>query len=447
LGISVDESLSPSLAEKVSFLGVLLRSFPAGETAVQKLLEMTLGRKRIERLTERIGCERVAQRDGEVEAFGQLTLMEKLDGPSGVAIPHAACVMADGGRFQKTTSNADSKTHWHEYKAGFCGGLEGRADGVAAGEDAPDPLPEVPRFLLNLEQMETLTREVGRKAADVPERDELAVGVDEEAIDLDALSSLEQLEERVSQAQAPREEPSTKKLPWSPKVHSRDVVASSGTSDAFGAQLAARAWHLGLFQAEFKAFVGDGGSWLWTLWERHFKPFDFVPILDIIHAVTYLYGSAMAGQTQTQGGPVYRRWIGWVWQGEVGRVIVELAQRQQELGPPREDDGETSPRRIVNRALTYLQNQQSRMDYPRYRRLGLPITSSLMESTVKQLNQRIKGTEKFWTDRGGEAVLQLKADTLSDSDPLSRFWAYRQSEQNGLHRCCRRQTKTIASKI
>lgn len=424
-------------------MGVLLRSFPQGETAVKKLLELILGRKRIERLTERIGAERVEERESEVEAYRELTLVEKVTGPQGVEAPRTACVMLDGGRLQMTTQNAESKTHWYEFKAGFCAALEGRADGVEAGEDAPDPLPEVPKFLLNLEQMETLTREVGRKAADIPEADLEAV-VDEEPIDLEEISSLEQLEEMVSCADSPREESSAKKLPWSPKVQSRDVVATRQNSDAFGDQLAARAWHLGLFGAKFKAFVGDGGSWLWTIWERHFKPFGFVPILDIIHAVTYLYAAAMAGRPKTEGGPVYRRWITWVWQGEVAKVIAELAQRQQELGLPRDDDGETSPRKIVSSTLTYLQNQQSRMDYPRYRKLGLPITSSLMESTVKQLNQRIKGTEKFWTDAGAEAVLQMKADTLSDSDPLSDFWTRRQANQTGLYRCSGRRKTTAA---
>ena len=71
------------------------------------------------------------------------------------------------------------------------------------------------------------------------------------------------------------------------------------------------------------------------------------------------------------------------------------------------------------------------MDYPRYRKLGLPITSSLMESTVKQLNRRIKGTEKFWTDPRAEAMLQLKADTLSDSDPLKTFWSTAAHPRNG----------------
>lgn len=444
MGISIDEPLSPSLQQKVSYLGVLLHSFPQGETAVGKLLEMTLGRKRIERLTERLGGERVRERESEVEAFRKLTLMEKLAGPNGVKAPSAGCAMADGGRFQKTTPNEDSKTRWHEYKAGFCGALEGRADGVPAGEDAPDPLPEVPKFLLNLEQMETLTREIGRKAADRPEPDETRIDITEDQIDLDELSSLEQLEELVSKTEGPRQETSGKKRPFSPKIQSRDVVATSQNSQAFGEQLAARAWHLGLFGAEFKAFVADGGSWLWTIWERQFGPFGFVPILDIIHAVTYLYAAAMAGRSPSDGGPVYRRWITWVWQGEVAKVIVELADRQQDLGLPREDDGETSPRKIVHAALTYLQNQHSRMNYPRYRKLGLPITSSLMESTVKQLNRRIKGTEKFWTDAGGEAVLQMKADSLSDSDPLSDFWTRRQCNQTGLYRCCGGRNTTAA---
>jgi hypothetical protein len=441
LGINVDESLSPSLLEKVSYLGTLLHSFPAGETAIRKLLEMTLGRKRIERLTERIGSERVLEREGEIELFKNLTLTEKLAGPAGVEVPEAAVVMDDGGRFQKTTRNEDSKTHWHEFKAGFCAALKGRPDGLPAGEDALDPIPEVPEFLRNLDQVESLTREIGKKAADVPEADEVTPDnlAKVDPISLDDLSGVEHLQKLLASTESARDEPSSKqkqKQRLSPEVQHRDVVATSKNSDAFGEQLAARTWSLGLFQAQRKACVGDGGSWLWTIWERWFKPFGFVPILDIIHAVTYLYAAAMAGRPRKEGGPVYCRWVAWVWQGDVAKVIAELAQRQQELGLPTNDESDTSPRKIVDRALTYLQNQKSRMDYPRYRKLGLPITSSLMESTVKQLNRRIKGTEKFWSDEGGEAMLQMKADTLSDSDPLANYWTRHQNRQTGLHRCC-----------
>jgi hypothetical protein len=62
------------------------------------------------------------------------------------------------------------------------------------------------------------------------------------------------------------------------------------------------------------------------------------------------------------------------------------------------------------------------MDYPRYRRQGLPVTSSLAESLVKQISKRVKGTEKFWNDgRSGEAILQLRAAVISDGDRLQNW--------------------------
>lgn len=54
-----------------------------------------------------------------------------------------------------------------------------------------------------------------------------------------------------------------------------------------------------------------------------------------------------------------------------------------------------------------------------------------MESAVKQFNQRVKGTEKFWSEPGAEAMLQLQADHLSDHAPLERFWQTRQKTQTG----------------
>jgi hypothetical protein len=55
----------------------------------------------------------------------------------------------------------------------------------------------------------------------------------------------------------------------------------------------------------------------------------------------------------------------------------------------------------------------------------LPITSSHIESTIKQINRRVKGTEKFWR-QGAEPILQLAADHLSETNGLERFWQNRQ---------------------
>ena len=52
---------------------------------------------------------------------------------------------------------------------------------------------------------------------------------------------------------------------------------------------------------------------------------------------------------------------------------------------------------------------------------GLPITSAAVESLIKQLNYRVKGTEKFWVTGGAEAILQVRAAYLSDDDRAESF--------------------------
>ncbi len=63
------------------------------------------------------------------------------------------------------------------------------------------------------------------------------------------------------------------------------------------------------------------------------------------------------------------------------------------------------------------------MDYPTYRRQGLPITSAPVESLIKQVNRRVKGSEKFWLRGGVEGVLQVRAAYLSEDGRADRHWA------------------------
>ncbi len=44
-------------------------------------------------------------------------------------------------------------------------------------------------------------------------------------------------------------------------------------------------------------------------------------------------------------------------------------------------------------------------------------------ATIKQINRRIKGSEKFWLEGGAEAILQLRAAQLSQDDRWKRYWA------------------------
>jgi hypothetical protein len=220
-----------------------------------------------------------------------------------------------------------------------------------------------------------------------------------------------------------------------PTVRVKSMVATRQETESFGEIVAAAAFARGFYGARRKAFLGDGAENNWTVRKRWFS--DFVAILDFIHALSYVFAVAMAGRTFAAGWEVYVRWISWVWQGRVAEVITELERRQAELGLPGADESETSPSRVVADGLRYLRNHQDQMHYDFYRRLGLPITSSHVESTVKQFNRRVKGTEKFWSEEGAEAILQLRADDLSETEPMETFWREREAGATG-RRCYRR---------
>jgi hypothetical protein len=207
----------------------------------------------------------------------------------------------------------------------------------------------------------------------------------------------------------------------------------------FGVILAAAAWMAGLAPASRKAFVADGARGIWHVWKARFS--SYVPILDFIHAMSYVCEAAQAvGMDQERGWEVYVQWIQWVWQGQVGKVIECLEVWQGKHGWPEQGQAATSKRRVVAKVLRYLRNNQGKMKYEEYRQQGLPLMSSLMESMVKQIGRRVKGTEKFWGDEGSEGLLQLRGDYLSDGEVMASFWQRRQEGATG-HRPYRKRKK------
>jgi hypothetical protein len=398
---------------KAVHLATKLGSFDSARESLAATVEVELTTKRIERLAGRIGTERVSRRERDVRAREALPLVKKLAAPQGVKPPEVACVMSDGGRMQRCDLPVDAKTHWCETKVGAL--LELKAE-----KHTQDPCPELPDTFRDLAKMGKITREIHRTAAEKAAiRGEVFGRADAEPAEHETPPPDPLAEVREAVVFEP------------PVVVGRDVAASLVNSTSFGKQLAARAWSPGFAGAPLKAFVGDGLPANWGIWERDFKHLGFVPILDFIHALTYVSAAAMADRSPTEGGAIYLRWITLVWQGQVSQLIAEVAARAAELGPLPADASETDPRQIVAGTLTYLVNQQSRMNYPAYRLQGLPITSSHIESTVKQINRRVKGSEKFWTADRGEAMLQLRAEQLSDTQPLEVHWVRRSQNATG----------------
>ena len=415
------------MLQKITYAGTAGRSFAEASATLHHLADLTVDPKQVERVTERIGAERVAERDAQAAAFQALPLVEKFRTPPGQAAPDLAVVMADGGRLQilerspaagapppaepqPAAAAADpgwdeelppAAGHWREDKVALL--LTMKRDVAAA-----DPCPDIPAGFLDVVRIPKLARQLKKNVRATQ----------------DAVADSDEPEAAAEALREPAYEP--------PEVLTRQVVASRGRWPAFAPLVAAAAWALAFQGAARRAFVGDGSANNWALQRRFFG--SFVPVLDFIHALSYVFAAATAGRKFAEGWACYREWISWVWQGQVRLVIAALSQRQAELGQPEKDEAETSPRLVVSKTLTYLENHQDKMKYDAYRKDGLPITSSLMESAVKQINQRVKGSEKFWSEAGSEAVLQLRADQLSDGEPLADFWQRRQATATGQRR-------------
>jgi hypothetical protein len=427
LGIDRSEH---SLAQqaKIVYAGTNNTSYQQGDTDLVRLAEMTVGASQVRRLCKQIGVERCQERDQAVAQYQALPLVERKGVPAGVSASAVAVVGVDGGRLQifdrsvKATSQANSESspdpelsddhpderenngqHWREDKIGLSMTMKSEVQ-------TQDPCPEIPRTFVNPLRIMKLARELKKR---VPTEQEAA----KPSTDSDA-------------EQEAYTDPSTE---WKrPEVESKRLVASRRVWELFGPMVATRAWEWGFFQASRRAFIGDGASNNWTLWRSHFS--SFTPILDFIHALSYVFAAAMGGRGFSEGWVCYVRWIEWVWQGRVDKVVEELRVRQTELGLPTKEESASSPRQVVARALEYLSNNATRMKYAEYRREGLPITSSYVESAVKQFNSRVKGTEKFWNEEGAEEMLQLRADFLSDDQPLDDFWKRREANESGQRR-------------
>ena len=315
-------------------------------------------------------------------------------------VPQVAIVSYDGGRIRTRQTGHGPGVHldgkgWNETK---------NAIFVSANSETSDvdPEPSPPECFFDPSHVAKLTETAKTKEN---------VGSDDDLVEPPPVD-------------APTK-PKRNQPPHKPQKIHRTLISSMKNSTEFGEQMAREAKRRRFDKSAGKAFVGDGLSCNWTIHAKHFS--DYVPILDFVHAVSYLYRAAMLcfGRGD-QAWTTYTRWMTLTWQGRVAEVIHELHTHQQRIGLPPEQPDDDDPREQLRVIIGYLQNNRKRMKYDHYRMQGLPTTSAWMESAIKEINFRAKGTEMFWNKpSGAEAILQIRAASLCDDDRLARLLSHR----------------------
>jgi hypothetical protein len=382
LGLDARE-LTPGLVQRIAYATAETRSFARAAIVLKEVGGCPVSAKTIHRVAPAVGRE-LAQQQARLPT-SEVRPTEP---------PALAAVYCDGGRIRTRRAERGPGVHdpaWRETKNACLLRMTHRTFDE-------DPHPDLPAAFRDPQKVAQWAELAENSAADEAPGQELPA------------------------ADPPSESGPDGRAAWPPQRLVRSCVSSLAEVEQFGPQVAREARRRHFFAAEHRAFLGDGLAWNWSLWQRHFP--DFVPILDFIHPLSYLFRAALvlAGQDRGLAWSYYLKLATACWQGRVDDVRAALHEWLAREVPDPAALAEQDPRQAVVAAARYLEHQHARMDYARYRRLGLPVTTAHMESLVKEINYRVKGTEMFWNDPdGAEAILQLRAAALCDDDRLAHY--------------------------
>jgi len=400
---------SSSILHKIVQAAGHVKSHRVAANVLAVVGEISISGRHVNRLTEEIGTELKEKRDRETEDYVHHRRKE----PTQPA-PQLVAVALDGGRVLTRESGQGTGVHgqgWKEDKVACLLTLEGNTF-------VEDPHPEPPRCFLEAPEVDKLVREIQshhgcREENELPQLAELSLGKDKLPPKSTPSSSAEQT--------TPDEKA------WPPKrtKNARTCVATMQDCEEFGKMVAAEAYRRNFQAAPRGALLGDGSAWIWKQQEKWFS--NLTPVVDFVHALTYLYVTAtVLASSVAERWQLYVGWMTLCWKGRVREVIEDLETRLERL-EPFSGTGKpppTHPHEALRRTLNYLKNNEPRMNYSEYRKQGMPVSSSMVESLIKEINYRVKGTEKFWDNpEGAEAILQVRAAQLCDDDRLADYIA------------------------
>ena len=381
-------SVSPAVLEKKVLAVAYAPSYSIGELLLRKIGGIELSGRGLNKTAVKIGLEMVAHRDARIEAYFDQPLPRQHAQPKTPIT--LACVSVDGGRMQTRDEGGGKGVHhphWRENKNALFLRMK-------SGCFADDPQPDLPACFANRERMKKLLSGIGEGNTPPTAAEEAASAADiaEKHVEND----------------------------WRPKRLFRTCLSSLEDSNAFGRMMETEA------DARLLSCRQESLRGRWTA----------VQLDDSERSLLRLYADSRfraCGRTSLRSSAFCARRRGAAldglsplgstcWGGNILPVISELREHQRQVGLPPKDCEKTDPRKVLADAVGYFQNNVSRMNYPAYRRQGLPTTSAHMESLVKEINAQVKGTEKFWNDgASGEAILQIRAAALCDDDRLTSF--------------------------
>lgn len=199
-------------------------------------------------------------------------------------------------------------------------------------------------------------------------------------------------------------------------------VATMGDAKAIGKLARVEAEKRMLCHAQQVVVLGDGAAWIDGVCEEHFG--CHARIVDYYHAAEHVHDCAKALWPDEESKQTEQadRWKTLLWEGATEVLLDQLKRESTRIGQPLEEDGKQHPRRVLHQNVGYFTKHARHMKYPDYRDRGWPIGSGTVESGMKQVNKRMKGTDQFWNTEGAESILALRGQWLSQDQRWEHYW-------------------------
>ena len=162
---------------------------------------------------------------------------------------------------------------------------------------------------------------------------------------------------------------------------------------------------------ERRVVLGDGAAWIWNFASEHLP--DAVQIVDIFHAKQHLGDVAKA--IYGPGTDLAAQW---------------RKKRMEDLDRGRLDLLLTALRRHAptceeaRKCVEYVNNNRSRMTYPKFRSMGLCVSTGVVEGACKSvIGKRMKCGGMHWSVGGANAVIALRCAVLNNR--FDDYWERR----------------------
>jgi hypothetical protein len=150
-------------------------------------------------------------------------------------------------------------------------------------------------------------------------------------------------------------------------------------------------------------------------------------VIDFIHVLEYLWKAAWCFHAPRD--PAMEDWViaqaTDILHGRTGQVITRIAQLA--AAHPPEPGSEHA--KNIRKTLSYLENKQPWMDYPRALAEGWPIATGVIEGACRHLVQDRMGiTGARWGLDGAQAMLWLRA--IAASGDTSAYWDWHITQEH-----------------